>query len=116
MATRLRLIHLDGLEVAVWLNATKDPLPVEWTEACAKLAASVRAANDDLSRYRIFVVSDGGSPNSTQRKELLEETLRGYPVLTAVVSTAMLTNPVRRGMAAAVHMLKPHYRVFEPKD
>jgi hypothetical protein len=116
MGTRLRLIHLDTLEVAVWLNATKDPPRVEWTESCAKLAGSVRAANDDLSLYRIFVVSDGGSPSSAQRKELFEGTLRGYPVPTAVVTTAMLTNPVRRGMAAALHMLKPHYRVFEPKD
>ena len=116
MDTRLRLINLDGLEVVVWLNATKDPPPVQWTESCAKLAASVRAASDDLSIYRIFVVSDGGSPSSAQRKELFEETLRGYPVPTAVVSRAMLTNPVRRGMAAAMQVLRPHYRVFEPKD
>ena len=116
MGTRLRLIQLDTLEVAVWLNATTDPSPHAWTESCAKLASSVRAANDDFSIYRIFVVSDGGSPSSAQRKELFEGTLRGYPVPTAVVTTAMLTNPVRRGMAAAVHMLKPHYRVFEPKD
>lgn len=116
MDTRLRLIHLDTLEVAVWLNATKDPLPMEWTESCAKLASSVRAANDDLSIYRIFVVSGGGSPSSAQRKELFGETLRGYPVRTAVITTAMLTNPVRRAMAAVMHVLKPHYRVFEPKD
>jgi hypothetical protein len=115
MDTRLRLIHLDTLEVAVWLNATKDPPPAQWTESCAKLADAIRAANGDLSIYRIFVVSDGGSPSSAQRKELFEETLQGYPVPTAVVTTAMLTNPVRRGMAAALHVLKPHYRVFEPK-
>jgi hypothetical protein len=116
MVTRLRLIHLDELEVAVWLTATKDPPPVQWAEACAKLAASVRAAANDVSVHRIFVVSDGGSPSSAQRRELFEDVLRGHPVPTAVVSRAMTTNPVRRGMAAAMHLLKPHYRVFEPKE
>jgi hypothetical protein len=100
METRLRLIHLDALEVGLWLNTTKDPSPVEWAEGCAKLAGSIRAAGDDVSVYRLLVVSDGGSPSSAQRKELFEGALRGHPVPTAVVTRAMTTNVVRRAMAS----------------
>jgi hypothetical protein len=113
--TRLRLIHVDELEVAVWLCTAKDPPPAEWAEACATLAGSIRATNDGASTHRIFVVSDGGSPSSAQRTALFHEALRDHPVPTAVVSRAMM-NPVRRGMAAAINLLKPHYRVFEPRD
>jgi hypothetical protein len=115
LESRLRLIHLDTLQVGVWLNARKDPTPAQWTEACAKLAASVRVADDAISRHRLFVVSDGGSPSAAQRKELFDEALRGHPVPTAVINKAM-ANPVRRGMALAMNLLKPNYRVFEPRD
>jgi hypothetical protein len=114
METRLRVIHLDELDIAVWLATTKDPPIVEWAEACVKLAGSIRAASD-LSAHRIFIVSDGGSPSSAQRNELFDKVLRGHPVRTAVVTTAM-ANPARRAMAAAMNLLKPHYRVFAPKD
>lgn len=113
--TRLRLIHVDELQVAVWLCTTKDPPPAEWAEACATLTGSIRAANDGVSTLRIFVVSDGGSPNSAQRAALYHDALRDHPVPTAVVSRAM-RNPVRRAMAVAMNLLKPRYRVFEPRD
>jgi hypothetical protein len=116
MDNLLRLIQLDALQVAVWLNTTRDPPAAQWSEACAKVAASVRTGRDDVSKYRVFVVSDGGSPNSAQRRELFEEALLGHAVPTAVVTRAMATNPVRRGIAHALALLKPHYRVFEPKE
>jgi hypothetical protein len=116
MQTRLRLLHVDELEVAVWLATTKDPPPAEWSEACAKLARSFLTANYDPSAHRILVVSDGGSPGLAQRKELYDGVFRGHAVPTAVVTKAMTESPVRRAMAAAMNLLKPHYRVFEPTE
>jgi hypothetical protein len=116
MEARARLIPLDGLEVSLWLHTARDPPPWEWTEICAKLARRVRKDGEDVSRYRVFIVSDGGAPNATQRKELFQDVLAGYPVPTAVVTTVLTTNPVKRGVATAMHLLNPSFRVFEPRE
>jgi hypothetical protein len=116
MDARFRLIHLDGLEVGAWLHTANDPPPGEWAAACNNLADRVGVRDGDFSSLRVFVVSDGGAPNVAQRKELFQVILRGYPVPTAVITTVVATNPVKRGIATALHWLNPQFRVFEPSE
>jgi hypothetical protein len=114
MDVRARLLHMDGLDVSVWLHTTKDPPSGEWAVPCGKLGNWVQSQDGDVSKVRLFVVSDGGAANLAQRRELFEDVLRRQPVPTAVVSNSVQTNAVKRGVANVLHLFNPQFQVFEP--
>jgi hypothetical protein len=114
--TGFQLIRVADLDVEVWLNTASDPLPADWLQACRAVAESVDAKNGDASSHRMFVVTDGGTPNATQRKQLNRDALRGLPVKIAVVTPVAGTNPIKRGIATAIQWLNPEFRIFEPRE
>jgi hypothetical protein len=70
----------------------------------------------DLSRFRAFIVTDGGTPDALQRKELFQDALSGYPAKMSVVTEAVATSALKRGIATALGWMNPNFRVFEPND
>ena len=111
-----RTVRAGDLRVAVWLHTREDPSQTEWTDTCQLVAELVQSKGGDLGSYRGFVVTDGGAPDTMQRKQLFSDVHRGHRHKVAVVTTILRTSLVKRGIATAVHWLNPETRFFEPRD
>jgi hypothetical protein len=84
------------------------PSVTEWNEYVVALKAYTEA-NPDLSRARNIVFTDGGAPNSAQRKEV-NDILQGRHVLVAVVSSSTVV----RGVVTAFAWFNPDTKGFAP--
>jgi hypothetical protein len=111
-----QLVAVGDLHVGVWLHTASDPPTDEWTASCRNVVDFARDNRGDLTRFRAFIVTDGGTPDALQRKELFGDALRGHPVKTAVITEAIATNALKRGIATALSWMNPNFRVFEPTD
>jgi hypothetical protein len=111
-----QLIRVANLDLEIWLHTDNEPKPSEWTRACRVVTDFVGAKNGDVSSHRRFVVSDGGAPSAMQRKVLFQDAVQGRPVPTAVVTTILRRDPVKRGIATAIRWLNPEFRIFEPHE
>ncbi len=99
---------IRGLEVVFWLHTDEDPNPASWANGIATTLA-IKKKVGDLARFRSLVVSDGGAPNASQRKELFETVFDRRPHKLAVI-TDSLTNPLKRGVATAISWLNPEFK------
>ena len=109
-----RRIEVAGLDVIVWLHTQSEPPADAWARGCAVSVDAVRTGRG-LPYARIFVVSDGGAPNVTQRKELFHDIFGGKPIKTSVITTTG-TNPIKKGIATAISWFNPQIRLFDPTD
>jgi len=81
------------------------PEPAIWNQYLAELDRQRTL----ITRVRTLVFSDGGGPSLVQRRQL-NEILRGYSTLVAVVSTSSLV----RNIVRALNVFNPDIRVFPP--
>lgn len=65
----------------------------------------------DIANFRGICFSDGGSPNSAQRKRM-NDCLRGRAPATAVVTRSALA----RGVVIAMGWFNPNIRAFSPDE
>lgn len=105
-----RLVPIGDYVVSLWLHTREDPSRAFFTSAVDEIAAQ----NFSTAKLRNFVVSDGGAPDSTQRKLLIEGAWRKRPMKLSVVTT-VLDNPVKRGIATALSWLNPNIYFFRPE-
>lgn len=111
-----KLVAVGDLEVGVWLHTRSDPAPDEWSASCQAVADFGKANGGDFTRFRALFVTDGGTPDARQRKELFRDALGGYPAMMSIVTEAVTTNALKRGIATALGWMNPNFRVFEPTD
>jgi hypothetical protein len=110
-----QLISIGELSVGVWLHAESDPPADEWSASCRSVA-EFAGAGVDLEHFRALIVTDGGTPDARQRKELFQDALRGYPAKISVITEAVANSPLKRGIATALTWMNPNFRVFEPGE
>jgi hypothetical protein len=65
----------------------------------------------DLTKFRGLSFSDGGAPNSTQRR-LMNDTLGGKSPLSAVVTNSAMA----RGVVTAMGWFNPNIKAFSPTE
>jgi len=96
-----------ALPVAIFVHGKRSPDPAVWTLACGQASKA-----PGLDRGLIF--SDGGSPDSTQRKEIVaaygEERFRS--LRSAVLSSSMGA----RFVVGALSLFASGIKVFAPSD
>ncbi|HET9960060.1 MAG TPA: hypothetical protein VFQ61_36460 [Polyangiaceae bacterium] len=86
------------------VHTEREPTEDEWARYMGGADA-----HKPLEEQRILVLSEGGSPNGTQRKQLIEL------LADAKVPTAILTNNwLMRAAGAAVSWFNPSLKVFGP--
>ncbi len=110
-----QLISIGDLSVGVWLHAESDPPADEWSASCRNVAEFAGGAAD-LEQFRALIVTDGGTPDARQRKELFQDALRGYPAKISVITEAVANSPLKRGIATALTWMNPNFRVFGPGE
>ena len=91
--------------VLIIVHSEAPPSDEEW-EAYVSVIRSVK----DLSKLRCIAFTDGGAPNSSQRK-LLNEALKNRPLQAAAVSSSTLV----RGVVTALNWFNPLVRAFAPE-
>jgi hypothetical protein len=106
----MTIVEYQGLTLSLWLHTAKDPPQPEWHDAITRIAAR----NQEMSKWRSLVISDGGAPNSQQRAELAE--LHGNAPMKLAVITTSLANPVKRGIASAIMWFNPGMRAVGPEQ
>jgi hypothetical protein len=111
-----QLVAVGGLHVGIWLHTGSDPSTEEWTASCRNVSEFAKRNGGDFSRFRAFMVTDGGTPDALQRKELFRDALGGYPARMSVITEAVVTSALKRGIATALTWMNPNFRVFEPSD
>ncbi len=111
-----QLVTVGELHVGVWLHTGSDPSAEEWSASCRNVSDFAKISGGDFTRFRAFMVTDGGTPDALQRKELFRDALGGYPAKMSVVTEAVATSALKRGIATALTWMNPNFRVFEPSD
>ena len=105
-----RLVPIGDYVVSLWLHNHEDPSKAFFASAIDEIAAQ----NFSPAKLRNLVVTDGGAPNTAQRKLLIEGAWRKRPMKLAVVTT-VLDNPLKRGVATALSWLNPNIHFFRPE-
>jgi hypothetical protein len=111
-----KLVAVGDLQVGVWLHAASDPAAEEWSASCHNVADFGKANGGDFTRFRALFVTDGGTPDARQRKELFRDALGGYPAKMSIITEAVATSALKRGIATALGWMNPNFRVFEPTE
>jgi len=111
-----QLVAVGDLHVGIWLHTGSDPSAAEWTASCRNVSEFGKSNGGEFSRFRAFMVTDGGTPDALQRKELFRDALGGYPAKMSVITEAVVTSALKRGIATALTWMNPNFRVFEPTD
>jgi hypothetical protein len=111
-----KLVAIGDLQVGVWLHTGSDPRAEEWSASCQSVADLGKANGGDFTRFRALFVTDGGTPDARQRKELFRDALGGYPAKMSIITEAVATNALKRGIATALGWMNPNFRVFEPTE
>jgi len=81
----------------------KNPSDAEWSE----MLDVVRKA--DLSKFRGISFSDGGAPNSAQRK-MMNELIKGHSVPSVVITASTVV----RGIVTAMSWFNPSMKAYAP--
>jgi hypothetical protein len=111
-----KLVAVGDLQVGVWLHTASDPRAEEWSASCQNVTAFGKANGGDFARFRALFVTDGGTPDARQRKELFRDALGGYPAKMSIITEAVATSALKRGIATALGWMNPNFRVFEPTE
>jgi hypothetical protein len=104
-----------GVDVVVWLCGDGDLGADDWTSGCNLIREVARDNKHDYSRVREFVITDGGAPSAIQRREY-QDAYGGNLGTTAVVTTSIANNPLKRGIATAMSWMNPNIKFFVPSD
>lgn len=114
MTMAASIVPCANVHVALFLHDGEDPSAAEWA-AAMKLIADFKARQQDaLTNLRCLAVTDGGAPNSIQRKQLLVDLFEGR-IRSAAVTT-VLTNRLKRGIATAISWVNPNFRAVPPEE
>jgi hypothetical protein len=113
MELALARMRLKGYAVALWLHTEVDPPKDEWNAAVDALIADSK--NVKTAEMRHLVISDGAAPSASQRARMHKELAHEQPLRLAVITT-VLSNPIKRGIATALHWANPEIRFFLPRD
>jgi hypothetical protein len=102
------IAELDASTViCVVVHSAKAPSEDEWEE----YMRAVRQNEQNLPRVRTIVFTDGGGPNSAQRKAI-NDFLRGRQTPVVLASTS----PVVRGITTALSWFNPLVKSVAPDD
>lgn len=92
-------------EIMVVVHTSSPPSDAEWTAYLEGVGSS------DLQTLRSVVFTDGGAPNSAQRKSL-NDVLEGRQVPGIVISPSALV----RGVVTALAWFNPGIKVYSPEQ
>jgi hypothetical protein len=92
-------------DLMILVHTSRPPSSSEWAEYVAAVAAR------DPIKLRTLVFTDGGAPNSPQRKEVTAA-LGGHASRGAIVSASMIV----RGAVTALGWFNPLIRAFSPNE
>jgi len=114
MNMAMSIINCGELDVAIWLHTDEDPGREPWSEATNQVASLKQTRGGDVSGIRTLAITDGGAPNSLQRKQLHSDVLGGNAPSTVISN--VLSNRFKRGIVTAISWLNPSFRGFQPED
>lgn len=103
------LVEVGPYVVSMWLHDESDPPRDFFTGVIEEIARK----NFTPGRLRNIVVTDGGAPDTNQRKQLIDTAWHKRQMKLSVV-TNVLSNPLKRGVATALSWLNPHIHFFAP--
>jgi hypothetical protein len=100
--------------VIVSLLARGNPTRAEWDVYLALLEKLAKEAGGSLKNYRNIVFSDGGMPDSAQRKASVQiiERYQGKDMPVAIVTR----DTIARGVVTAAHWFGLNMQAFAPDD
>lgn len=87
------------------VHTEKPPGDEEWDA----YITAIKSYERELPRVRTMVITEGGGPNSAQRRTL-NDFLRGRTTLVVLVSSS----PIARGITTALSWFNPKVRSFAP--
>jgi len=93
-------------DVIVCIHTAQPPSDEEWHEFIVAIKSF-----KDVSKVRNLVLTEGGAPNSVQRRAV-NELLQGKPGVSAVVSGSALV----RGVVTALNWFNPYVKTFAPSE
>jgi len=104
-----RFFGVGDANVLLFLHTEHAPSAESWSELLAFLTD--HGSKNDLRKFRVLVLTDGGGPDNTMRGQLQEffKTTRQSPKI-AVVTTSVIS----RGIVAAVSWFNPNVKAFPP--
>lgn len=95
--------------VHIVVCGSEEPSKDEWHAYLQQFLAATKDGKE-VEHVRTLVFSDGGGPNSAQRKSAAD-ILKGRAIPVAIVSH----NPVMRGVVTALSWFNPKVRAFAPE-
>lgn len=98
-------------ELLITVHTTAPPIEAEWKPYVAALAELVQNTKDH-SKIRNIVFTDGGAPDSLQRKVVNDIAASRPPVPTAVVSGSTMV----RSVVTALAWFNPKIKAFSPRQ
>lgn len=97
----------------IYLHTEADPAHDQWNQSINQIETLKAKVSGDMTKFRSLVVTDGGAPDTVQRRQITE--VFGGKVKSAAVTT-VLSNPIKRGIATAILWLNPEFRAFAPNQ
>lgn len=110
----MAIVTCGDYEVFTYLHTADDPRQEEWDVALQKITALKSKRGRDYSKMRVFAVTDGGAPNSLQRRQLFIDMFEGQAKSTAI--SHVLHNALKRGIVTAISWINPSFRAFTPNN
>lgn len=110
----MAIVTCGDFEVSAYLHTADDPRQDEWEAALSQIATMKKRRGGDLSKMRVFAVTDGGAPNSLQRRQLFIDMFEGQAKSAAV--SHVLHNALKRGIVTAISWINPSFRAFTPNN
>lgn len=95
----------------ILLHTEAAPSDAEWTAFVTATEVAARQAGKDFSQLRQLVITDGGGPSSTQRKQA-NAMLGGSTIRVAVVSQSTAI----RGVVTALSWFNSLIKAFNPDE
>lgn len=92
-------------DLMIMVHTARPPSASEWADYISAVASH------DPTKMRTLCFTDGGAPNSPQRKEVTA-TLGGHASRGAIVSASMMV----RGVVTALAWFNPLIRAFSPNE
>jgi hypothetical protein len=113
MDLAVSLVMRRGLRIALALHSRDVASKKEWEAAMVVYRRLVQGSSLEARTGRLFVITDGGTPDTTQRREL-DQLWGTHPVKTAVILPG-LQNPIKRGVVTALTWGNPAMSFFTPE-
>jgi len=105
------IVGVGRYRLVIAMHTAEDPSAQEWSEFERMLEPETSQKPTWGATLRCLAVSDGGAPSTRQRHSLLNETLRGSALKTALL-TDVLSNPFKRGIVKALSWMNPGFKAF----